>query len=346
MAKKTKQAAAINEPEILELDKTIKVDGQTYNVNAVKATQVDNKLKMNLSNGEAVEFDGSTEKAVDIMTPAGGAFTGPVTVENHTAAISDKDVLNYSEITNTVLAQLINNSILYNWDGNALVPAIDEAQLNSISIVQGNGNIEDFAKDNCDNKYLSAYLFLNTVNNETQIFFGTSDSNTPIPLVTGSSAMAAEAGKLSTPRTITVKLGSTNSARFDGSADVEAGVSGILPVTKGGTGTDALTKIIVGKANALIDASDNSKVATATDVMANRVDINNITTNVNKIINGETKVASAGNADKATSDAYGSNIRTSYYRSASNSINANTITISTSAPSGGNDGDIWIVYKA
>lgn len=49
-------------------------------------------------------------------------------------------------------------------------------------------------------------------------------------------------------------------------------------------------------------------------------------------------------AKKASADGTGRTISTGYYRSA-NTSNVNTITVSTSAPSGGNVGDIWIMYE-
>lgn len=47
---------------------------------------------------------------------------------------------------------------------------------------------------------------------------------------------AVSATKLQTSRSLTVDLGSTTSASFDGSADASIGVSGELPVANGGTG--------------------------------------------------------------------------------------------------------------
>lgn len=48
---------------------------------------------------------------------------------------------------------------------------------------------------------------------------------------------AASANKLATARTIKTNLGSTAAASFDGTANVTPGVSGVLPVANGGTGT-------------------------------------------------------------------------------------------------------------
>lgn len=49
---------------------------------------------------------------------------------------------------------------------------------------------------------------------------------------------AVSATKLQTSRSLTVDLGSTTPASFDGSADADIGVSGELPITNGGTGAN------------------------------------------------------------------------------------------------------------
>lgn len=47
---------------------------------------------------------------------------------------------------------------------------------------------------------------------------------------------AASATKLATARTIQVNLGSTSAVNFDGTANISPGVTGTLPVARGGTG--------------------------------------------------------------------------------------------------------------
>lgn len=51
--------------------------------------------------------------------------------------------------------------------------------------------------------------------------------------------LAASATKLQTARALSVDLGSTSPATFDGTADTSPGVTGILPVSNGGTGADS-----------------------------------------------------------------------------------------------------------
>lgn len=54
---------------------------------------------------------------------------------------------------------------------------------------------------------------------------------------TGISGNAATSTKLKTARTIQTNLASTSAASFDGTADIIPGVTGILPVANGGTGS-------------------------------------------------------------------------------------------------------------
>lgn len=73
-------------------------------------------------------------------------------------------------------------------------------------------------------------------------------------------ASADQATKLTTARTITVNLASTTGAGFDGTANVTPGVSGVLPLARGGTGqsTAAAARAALGAAASagVTDASD------------------------------------------------------------------------------------------
>lgn len=71
---------------------------------------------------------------------------------------------------------------------------------------------------------------------------------------TGIFGNAGSATKLNTARTIQTDLASTKAATFDGTANIMPGVSGILPVTNGGTGKSSLADVIVGTASKLQSA--------------------------------------------------------------------------------------------
>lgn len=66
-------------------------------------------------------------------------------------------------------------------------------------------------------------------------------------------ANAASATKLATARTIRTNLASTSTESFDGTANIAPGVTGILPLANGGTGTNtkdsALTTLTSPKTN-------------------------------------------------------------------------------------------------
>jgi hypothetical protein len=76
------------------------------------------------------------------------------------------------------------------------------------------------------------------------------------PEQTSVSGNAGTATKLATARTVQTNLASTESASFDGSANISPGVTGTLPVANGGTGntTGAATKLATARTIALSGA--------------------------------------------------------------------------------------------
>lgn len=58
-----------------------------------------------------------------------------------------------------------------------------------------------------------------------------------------SADVADSAKKLETARTIQTDLGSEKAAPFDGTGNIKAGVSGVLPVEHGGTGVNSLSEL-------------------------------------------------------------------------------------------------------
>lgn len=65
--------------------------------------------------------------------------------------------------------------------------------------------------------------------------------------------VVGKADKLTTARNIQIDLGSTSIKSFDGTADVNPGVTGVLNVINGGTGQSNLNNVTVGKANEVTD---------------------------------------------------------------------------------------------
>lgn len=64
--------------------------------------------------------------------------------------------------------------------------------------------------------------------------------------VATTSSTVSSANTLATARTVQTNLGSTASASFNGSANITPGVTGILPVSNGGTGATTLTGLVKG----------------------------------------------------------------------------------------------------
>lgn len=62
-------------------------------------------------------------------------------------------------------------------------------------------------------------------------------------------SVASEANKLSTAREIKVDLESSEAASFDGTQDITPGISGVLPVSNGGTGLSASPSILINLAS-------------------------------------------------------------------------------------------------
>lgn len=341
---KTRQATRNTEVTALELDKILSVDGQLYNINANKATKVDNQITINehLADDEVntKNFNGSDEVTIDIVPAAGGEFKGPIGVPTLTEAelqdVNGNTVINKSNISSFITT--LTGSGWYRW-------AVDDSGEKKFETVKANGDVSQhlgivvgnesdidlFVTYNnngpeAERSYLPLYIYL--CENTGNIFYGTIGGEKAIQLSTDSH-------KLISPTSATSFTADELAQKF---TEIDLNVA-----TLSG-GTSMSLQSLEGRM-----ATAESNISTA------QTNINTNTANITKITNGTTKVPSAAAADtatsatsatKATQDSNGTHIRNNYYRSASNSTNANTITISTSGPSGGNDGDIWIVYKA
>lgn len=220
------------------LTNTITIENEEYNINAKEADvakKVQASLKINKSNltdgtSEPVDFDGSINKEVTIVPASGGKFTGRITVPPHpNATVDSVAVLNYGDLQSRVLPNLINNSVLYSWDGSNLDATTGDA-INSISIVKGSEDqVDEFAQYNktSANK-LPTYLYV--CSDSGNIYLGTSES-------TDVQQLASIATKLADTHTFQTNLASTSKASFDGTQDVAQGVTGVLPIANGGTGS-------------------------------------------------------------------------------------------------------------
>ena len=329
-----------------KLDKVIKIGETDYDVQAKysdvagEANKLVNSLTINKYNHNGVSpvpFDGSGNKSIDIVPAGGGRFIGRITTPNIGTSITDKtSVLNWddveSKVVNYALNSLKNHSAVYAWDGTTLTSP-DEDTVVSISVVTGpESKVSLFTKKNFEDKTtttgsLAAFLYIST--DTHAIYFGTNAAEGDYHLL--SSNIAKEAIKLTTAKHIITNLekvgAAAASANFDGSSNFQAGVTGVLGTANGGTGADDLADVTVGTANLLRDANDATKTATASAVLTNASEIT-------KIKDGTTIVSKAAYATNA--GRLGGLEPEKWQRK---------ITIDTAQPSGGEVGDIWIVYK-
>lgn len=204
------------EMEIFELDKTLQVDGKTYNINAVQADKVVNSLNIYKSNlnkkaTKLIEFDGSTAKSIDLVPASGGSFAGRITVPpvSDTTLKSDGEtVLNYNDIVGKVVDRLLNTSAMATWDNNKLTFTDTETPaVHGICVVLGDeANVGDFANQNHTSKWIPNYLYI--CKDTGNIFLGKAES-TETNLLSGITK-----DKTITPRNIEVAAGQwiTNNA--------------------------------------------------------------------------------------------------------------------------------------
>ena len=81
-----------------------------------------------------------------------------------------------------------------------------------------------------------------------------------------STGLAAKATILATARTIQTNLGSTSSASFNGSANITPGVTGTLPVARGGTGQTSNSPAVTTTAYRAIYAGTSDMTAGSTSL--------------------------------------------------------------------------------
>ena len=144
-------------------------------------------------------------------------------------------------------------------------------------------------------------------NNGTPTNFDGSENislNLPKKIKADIEGNATTATTLDTARSIQTNLENNSAANFDGSTDIKIGVTGILPTSNGGTGSNNLDNVIVGKSKktAVLETARQIK----TDLSSNNAANFNGSANINPGVTGILEVAnggtgnSAGNAATAT----------------------------------------------
>lgn len=97
--------------------------------------------------------------------------------------------------------------------------------------------------------------------------------------------------RLGTPRSIQTKLDSSDPASFDGSEDVTPGVTGVLPISNGGTGA-ATAAAALDKLGALPKAGGTVTGTLYVGGVTNAGQVRNISAGVEKMVPGESALAS------------------------------------------------------
>lgn len=366
-----------------ELDRIIQIDNEDFNIVAKSAGKVENKLTIKSTDmllgvedtSKTVVFDGSSPKDILIVPASGGKFAGKIRINSYNpkeefefGTFPADAVLNYSDIKTVLLNSLSNTSALYYWSvvgdtegetpegetpERSLIPNVIEGTVSGISIVMGpDGEVSNFAQKNYANGYLAAYLYISYSN---ILYYGTRVSS----VATRIAANASDAVKLLNSHTITTSLdgtapidanGEALTANFDGTADVIAGVTGVLPPTHGGTGQTNLANVTVGKANKLTTAKKlytNLGAASTTTTFDGSADTGIGVTGTLSVAHGGTGQTSLANVTvgNATTAVNANAVKTTFSATSDTSQYAN-IYISKNIPtaSNGKVGDIWIKY--
>lgn len=262
------------------LKNTALIDNTEYNINAVKANYVANELTISpvgmgggVKKTEVVKFDGGEAKRIEVVAATGGKFKGHVRVPDAGTKITinnkevtnmsgndfvDEAVLNYSDIKNKVLSQLLNNSPMASWTGSELSFSTDTS-LNGICVITGKySHMESFITKNKDSaesgelNWIRNCLYLCTdgesspgcqAGNIYLITFSCSDIGDSKSANHMCVRLATTATYLDTPTNVYVNLESDSSAAVGGTSTTSApGVYGVLPVEHGGTDAETFVE--------------------------------------------------------------------------------------------------------
>ena len=310
----------------LELDKTLQVDGVTYDINAVKADKVVNSLvltkkQLNGDITEIINFNGSnesgTKNSLEIVPSAGGRFSGRITVPNISDSVIKNDgetVLNYNDIVRKVVDRLLNTSAMATWNKEQETLTFTEQEapaVHGICVVLGTEDgIYGFTRKNKENyeiatsenqpdsvlRWLPHYLYICT--DTGSIYLGAANSTQAQKLSTIDSnelsAILATVDLASDKNKITTTE--------NGPDILSLGVSGILPETHGGTGEESIETAIAKSIN-----TDNSYA----DASLNRPGMNLAPRSIQVGKGSSRQLLPHGPDAKVTYDSYGINMRNS-----------------------------------
>ena len=322
--------------EILELDTTLKVGNNTYNINAEKAGQVENSLKITeVITGEETtankEFNGSTPVDISVVPSTGGTFTGAINVPD-TSEVQPTSVLNYNDILNKVLTEISNHSTVYEWeaeedafDRGDLIAKLEGAAPSGICVVIGAEKDRlVFGRYNEKNKVLPAYLYI--CSDSGNIYYCTYDDYIKLAAESDSARKLNYYGNQTTPDTPSISYTAEDlKNKFDevdsrithptySSNTIGENIYNVL--ASGGTGFANKPLVTVRQADAatmLIEYKDDGYSRTTLRIS----DITDFMSYVNDLLGElydkeESTINSAKTADTATKDSAGNTISTYY----------------------------------
>lgn len=354
---KTRQVTKTTADVPKNLDKTLTLNGTAYNVNAVEASWVENKLTINkidlegnIDTKKSVEFNGSEGKSLDVVPAEGGKFSGPIRVPD-TSDFSDEAVINYKDIKEVVLDDILNKNTIYKYaykaenDPDNLSIPTTEGTINGISVVVGTqADVSHFSAENANTKRLTHYLYISL--DTGAIFYGTSDSSEAKKL-----AEIAEIAEIAGSSYLLVD--EQDSTKYFTWNDLNTKVNEIIQQIN-------VNSTHIGSAQAIITELDQwvSEIIEG-DISVGKADYATEAGYADTAFNlkNDTGGACTGNdlyglcvdghvpAIKAKQDDTGYTIKNGYYRSNFNTNEINYIHISSSyEPTNPKNGDIWIKY--
>ena len=316
----------------LELTNTLIVAEQEYNINAVysdKAGHVENSLKIyeqkDTNKPVPVEYNGSEEKSITYVPASGGAFTGPVTIQNNNIGLTTNSIINLGQME-TKLKSLTGFPV-YEWDGSKLtgVNLTNTSELAKLNIILGTK--DDFDKllnNNSVRPEIFIYIFINSGTETGTMYLKIKD-------------------------TVEIRLASTARYLLDDNGSqfkIDQIISEI----------SMLSNNLADCANTLHERIDEiyHSLDTGLDRLRDRLD-----EHMDDIASGEEVVGRAVEADhasnattantatKAQKDEDDIRITTNYYRSGTYRDTVSTIYIGNVTPqdSSGINGDIYIVHS-
>ena len=240
-------------------------------------------IQTNLASTNAATFNGSTN-----VTPG---VSGVLPVANGGTGTNDLENINVGSATKLKTARTITTNLASttagSFDGTANVTPGVTGILPVANGGTGSNALSSVSVGNsktADALTTGRTVQTNLASTSSAAFDGTKNITPGVSGVlpvsnggTGSNTLASitvgkatSADKLATARTIITNLASTNSSAFDGSANITPGISGILPVANGGTGSNSLNSITVGNATIANSIRFN--------IIPTNTDLNTITT--------------------------------------------------------------------